>query len=78
MNISLNSSKNWNKAGNQQYMPTRGDLLAGASGKILKKGYSVTGFWSYSFAGLSPEDVYKRQKETVTFPLIFFPFNSLG
>lgn len=56
LNISLNSSKNWNKAGNQQYMPTRGDLLAGASGKILKKGYSVTGFWSYSFAGLSPED----------------------
>ena len=56
LSISLNSSKNWNKAGNQQYVATAGELLSGASGKILKKGYSITGFWSYSFAGLSAED----------------------
>ena len=56
LSISLNSSKNWNKAGNQQYTSKRGEYLSGASGKILKKGYSVTGFWSYSFAGLSAED----------------------
>lgn len=56
LSVSLNSSKNWNKANNQQYASTAGDLLVGASGKLLKKGYSVTGFWSYSFAGLSEED----------------------
>ncbi len=31
-------------------------MLAGSSEKILKKGYPLSGFWSYSFAGLSPED----------------------
>nr|WP_231932229.1 MULTISPECIES: SusC/RagA family TonB-linked outer membrane protein [Butyricimonas] len=56
LSVSLNSSKNWNKAGKEQYVATRGDFLNGNASKILKKGYSVTGFWSYSFAGLSAED----------------------
>ena len=30
--------------------------MGGASDKILKKGYPLGGFWSYSFAGLSSED----------------------
>ena len=56
LNLSLNSSKNWNKAGNQQLDYTRDNLLEGSTDRILKKGYPLSGFWSYSFAGLSPED----------------------
>lgn len=53
LSISLNSSKNWNKARNQQYEATLNDVLTGSGTKILKKGYPLSGFWSYSFAGLS-------------------------
>ena len=56
LSISLNSSKNWNETGKEEYEATRDELLAGSSDKILKKGYPVGGFWSYSFAGLSGED----------------------
>lgn len=56
LSIALNSSKNWNKTGKEEYEATRDELLAGNSEKILKKGYPVGGFWSYSFAGLSSED----------------------
>lgn len=56
LSISLNSSKNWNKARNQQYEATLNDVLTGSGTKILKKGYPLSGFWSYSFAGLSAED----------------------
>ena len=56
LSVSLNSSKNWNEAKSQQYAAKRGEMLAGSSEKILKKGYPLSGFWSYSFAGLSPED----------------------
>ncbi len=56
LSISLNSSKNWNETGKEEYEATRNELLAGNSEKILKKGYPVGGFWSYSFAGLSSED----------------------
>ena len=56
LSISLNSSKNWNKAGKEQYAATRQDLLNGRGDKVLKKGYPISGFWSYSFAGLSAED----------------------
>lgn len=56
LSISLNSSKNWNETGKEEYEATRDELLAGNSEKILKKGYPVGGFWSYSFAGLSSED----------------------
>ncbi len=56
LSISLNSSKNWNKARNQQYEATLNDALSGSGTKILKKGYPLSGFWSYSFAGLGAED----------------------
>ncbi len=56
LSVSLNSSKNWNEAKSQQYAAKRGEMLTGSSDKILKEGYPLTGFWSYSFAGLSPED----------------------
>lgn len=56
LSVSLNSSKNWNKAGKEQYIATRSDLLDGRTDRVLKKGYPISGFWSYSFAGLSAED----------------------
>lgn len=56
LSISLNSSKNWNKVGSSDYRPRRAEFLTGMSNKILKKGYPVGGFWSFSFAGLSPVD----------------------
>ena len=56
LSVSLNSSKNWNKAGKEQYAARREDLLSGRADRVLKKGYPVSGFWSYSFAGLGAED----------------------
>lgn len=56
LSISLNSSKNWNETGKEEYAATRAELLSGSSDKILREGYPVGGFWSYSFAGLSGED----------------------
>ena len=56
LNLSLNSSKNWNETGEPEYEPQRSELLNGSSDKILVEGYPVGGFWSYSFAGLSAED----------------------
>ena len=56
VSVSLNSSKNWNKAGKEIYQAKKGEFLNGSSDVILKKGYPIGGFWSYSFAGLSPED----------------------
>lgn len=56
INISLNSSKNWNRGGKTPFEPTYEEFLKGISTSILKKGYPVDGFWSYSFAGLNPEN----------------------
>lgn len=56
INVSLNSSKNWNRGGKTPFEPTYEDFLKGISTSILKKGYPVNGFWSYSFAGLNPEN----------------------
>lgn len=56
LNLSLNSSKNWNKTGEAEFDPYREELLNGSYDKVLVKGYPVGGFWSYSFAGLSAED----------------------
>ena len=55
-NVSLNSSKNWNETGESEFNAKLNNFLGGASDKILKKGYPLGGFWSYSFAGLSSED----------------------
>lgn len=55
--IGLNSSKNWNKAGERSVDNLRvSDFLSGRSDRVLKEGYDLSSFWSYSFAGLHPEN----------------------
>lgn len=64
--VGINSSKNWNKSksddaeikAQREDAINRNDFLAGNSGRLLKKGYPIDGFWSYSFAGLNPENGY--------------------
>ena len=57
LNVSVNSSKNWNKTKSEpKEMPNLNEFLAGSSSRVIKKGYPVGAFWSYSFAGLSHED----------------------
>jgi hypothetical protein len=57
LSISLNASKNWNElAKTDDYVPTASDFLNGSTSRVLKDGYPLGGFWSYSFAGLNPED----------------------
>jgi tonB-linked outer membrane protein, susC/ragA family len=57
--VGLNSSKNWNKARVQSLANfALGDYLfgGGAKGggqKVVKKGYPLSAFWSYSFKGLN-------------------------
>ncbi|WP_286052772.1 SusC/RagA family TonB-linked outer membrane protein [Duncaniella freteri] len=56
--IGFNMSKNWNRSETPENIlrankPTTQEYLAG--GKPLKEGYPLSGFWSYSFAGLSSE-----------------------
>ena len=58
--VGFNTSKNWNKAidldsGNENQLY---DYINGSSGRILKKGYPVSGFWSYRFKGLNQETGY--------------------
>lgn len=50
--ISINTSKNWNSTGPTISTITLANYLNGKSGAILKQGYPVNAFWSYSFAGL--------------------------
>lgn len=54
--IGINSSKNWNKAGKRSVdnLDTY-DFLNGRSDRVLKEGYDLSSFWSYSFAGLDPK-----------------------
>ncbi len=52
LNINLNASKNWNKGGETTIDRTTGMYLTGSNTQILKEGYPLSGFWSYSFAGL--------------------------
>ena len=61
--IGLNASKNWNKSGNPDSAIRanglgKGDFLSGRTDILLKKGYPISSFWSYSFAGLDPETGY--------------------
>lgn len=57
--IGFNTSQNRNSAMNvdsglnQVY-----DFIHGVSGKILKQGYPLSGFWSYAFKGLNQETGY--------------------
>lgn len=52
LSVSLNASKNWNKGGKTQIETTHSTFLSGKSDYILKEGYPLSAFWSYSFAGL--------------------------
>ena len=52
MSISVNASKNWNRAGKSDYEAVTSDFLNGRTDVIVKEGYPIGGFWSYSFAGL--------------------------
>lgn len=56
LNVMINSSKNWNKGGKPTVEPTLVDYLNGNSEQILKKGYPLGGMWSFSYAGLNPEN----------------------
>lgn len=62
-NIGINVSKNWNKAVTASNMTgengiNKGDFLGGNSSRLVKKGYPINSFWSYSFAGLEHETGY--------------------
>ena len=62
-NIGINASKNWNKAATDQNITgengiNKGDFLGGSSNRLVKKGYPINSFWSYSFAGLEHETGY--------------------
>lgn len=56
INVSLNSSKNWNKGGESPFEPRYSDYLNGVSTSILKKGYPIGAIWSWDFTGLDPEN----------------------
>ena len=61
--VGINSSKNWNKSQNDDRTAkadklTRSDFINGNSQRPLKKGYPLSAFWSYSFAGLNPDNGY--------------------
>ncbi len=64
LNLSVNSSKNWNSAGkssaNQE--PTLGDYLNGSSERLVKKGYPIGAMWSFAFKGLNPENGWPEFK----------------
>lgn len=52
LNINLNASKNWNKGGETKIDRNTSMYLKGGNAQILKEGYPLSAFWSYSFAGL--------------------------
>lgn len=56
INLSVNSSKNWNKGGETPFEPTYANFLSGTSTSILKKGYPVGAIWSWDFTGLNAEN----------------------
>ena len=61
--VGFNTSKNWNRAetairNNGTEVITKTDFLNGNSNRILQKGKPLDAFWSYSFAGLDPQNGY--------------------
>ena len=56
LSIALNSSKNWNTTGKPIENVTINNYLRGTSNMVLKKGYPLGAMWSFSYAGLNPED----------------------
>lgn len=80
LSVSLNASKNWNEGGHTNIEVNAAHFLNGRSDIILKEGYPLSGFWSYSFAGLDgktgeaqfnlldiPEDQRSRQIDPTTY-----------
>lgn len=58
INMSLNSSKNWNSAGKSPLGAARvlNDYLTGRSDVLVKKGYALGSMWSFAFDGLKHEN----------------------
>ena len=56
VSVSINSSKNWNTTGKPIENVTINNYLSGTSNMVLKKGYPLGAMWSFSYAGLNPED----------------------
>lgn len=56
-NVSFNTSKNWNTGGKStleiKNQMSEGDFLTSKTDKIVKEGYPIGAFWSYSFARLN-------------------------
>ena len=55
LSIGINSSKNWNEGGKPSIVPNVYMYLLGRGDAILREGFPVGSFWSYSFAGINPE-----------------------
>lgn len=56
INVSINSSKNWNKGGETSNILYYDDYLNGVSESVIREGYPVSAFWSYDFAGVNDKD----------------------
>lgn len=55
--IGLNTSRNWNKARLRTIDDVHlRDFLEGSPTKVLKEGYDLSSFWSFSFKGLNAEN----------------------
>ena len=53
----MNASKNWNEGGHTDIDVNAASFLSGRSDIVLKEGYPLSSFWSYSFAGLDGKPV---------------------
>lgn len=57
--VGMNVSQNWNEADRiDSNVTDLNQYLDGVSGRVLRKGYPLSAFWSYSFKGLNPETGY--------------------
>ena len=58
LNLSLNSSKNWNTTGDapMEQKVNLSDYLGGVKNILVKKGYPLGAMWSFAYKGLSSED----------------------
>ena len=52
-NVSMNTSKNFNKI--ESTLNENENWRAAAGGNLNKKGYAVSSFWAFDFVGLNPE-----------------------
>lgn len=61
-NVSINSSKNWNKTGPSKQEPVLQNFISGTASMIVKEGYPLGAMWSYTFDGLNPQTGYPTYK----------------